>query len=372
MKSNVKMATEIADKASFEKIRYAQCWEDADVLLEALDIQEGDTCLGIGSGGENCLSMLTRNPSKVIAVDMNPSQLACIELKVAAFKCLEHGELLELIGSKGSGRREQLFRRCAAELSDEALTFWKNHPGEIAAGIGGAGKFERYFSLFRRKVIPLIHNKKRVQQLLEVDDLDRAREFYDSRWNNLRWRICFKIFFSRWMMGRLGRDPAFFDYVTGSVADRILERTRHALCELKPAENPYLQWILTGEHPRALPHALRPENFELIRRNIDRLELRLGTVEEVLDDKRTGAVDRFNLSDIFEYMSNTSTQQLLKRIVDATSKNGRIAYWNMLAPRSCPAEWQGRRIDYLAELGDSLLAKDKAFFYSAFIVEQKL
>jgi S-adenosylmethionine-diacylglycerol 3-amino-3-carboxypropyl transferase len=74
-----KTETEIAGKASFEKIRYAQCWEDADILLEGLDIQEGDVCLGIGSAGDNCLSMLTRNPAKVIAVDMNPAQLACIE-----------------------------------------------------------------------------------------------------------------------------------------------------------------------------------------------------------------------------------------------------------------------------------------------------
>ena len=76
-------------------------------------------------------------------------------------------------------------------------------------------------------------------------------------------------------MGRLGRDPSFFRYVEGSVADRILARTRHALTKLNPAENPYLQWILTGHHTTALPYALRPENFEAIRANLHRLEWRL-------------------------------------------------------------------------------------------------
>ena len=56
--------TEIASKASFDKIRYAQCWEDADILLEGLNIQEGDVCIGIASAGENCLSMLTKIPRK--------------------------------------------------------------------------------------------------------------------------------------------------------------------------------------------------------------------------------------------------------------------------------------------------------------------
>jgi S-adenosylmethionine:diacylglycerol 3-amino-3-carboxypropyl transferase len=44
------------------KIRYAQCWEDADVLLEALDIQPGQSCLSIASAGDNTLAMLAKNP----------------------------------------------------------------------------------------------------------------------------------------------------------------------------------------------------------------------------------------------------------------------------------------------------------------------
>lgn len=364
--------TEIATKASFEKIRYAQCWEDADVLLEGLNIQEGDVCLGIGSAGENCLSMLTKNPAKVIAVDMNPSQLACIELRVAAFKCLSHRELLELIGSRPSEKRDELFKRCAKELSKDVLQFWQEHPEDIQQGIGSAGKFERYFSLFRKRIVPLIHNKQRVQQLLNGDDLDSIRDFYDNHWDSWRWRFLFRVFFSRWMMGRLGRDPAFFSYVEGSVADRILSRTRHALRELRPSENPYLQWIMTGTHNRALPHALRPENFDLIRKNIDRLELRLGTVEDVVESEGLNSINRFNLSDIFEYMSVEAATQVLDKIVDATAGNGRIAYWNMLAPRCCPEDWNDKRIVRLEELGTKLLARDKAFFYSAFIVEQKI
>jgi len=40
------MNTEIAAKVAFDQIRYAQCWEDADILLEGLNINEGDVCLG--------------------------------------------------------------------------------------------------------------------------------------------------------------------------------------------------------------------------------------------------------------------------------------------------------------------------------------
>ncbi len=173
------------------------------------------------------------------------------------------------------------------------------------------------------------------------------------------------------MMGRLGRDPSFFAYVEGSVADRILARTRHALCELDPGNNAYLHWILTGIHGEALPHALRPEHFELIRNNIDRLEIRLGTLESVLEAEGPKSVDRFNLSDIFEYMSEATAHQVLAQIVASTRSGGRLAYWNMLAPRACPDAWSDR-VQRKRELEQQLFDRDKAFFYSAFIVEEIL
>src|SRR6188472_1052064 len=115
-------------------IRYAQCWEDADVLLSALDVRPGDVCLSIASAGDNTLALLTQNPGRVIAVDSNPSQLACLELRAAAYRELSHGELLELIGSRPSNRREELYRRCRTSLGTEARAFWDSRGDLIACG----------------------------------------------------------------------------------------------------------------------------------------------------------------------------------------------------------------------------------------------
>src|SRR5216684_1368819 len=79
----VSMGSEVAARADFSGIRYAQCWEDADILLEGLDIQPGDICLAIASAGDNALAMLSRAPQRVIALDLSPAQLACVELRVA-------------------------------------------------------------------------------------------------------------------------------------------------------------------------------------------------------------------------------------------------------------------------------------------------
>lgn len=361
--------SEIAREADFSAIRYAQCWEDADILLEALDVRPGDTCLSIASAGDNTLALLSAAPARVIALDLNPAQLACLELRVAAYRELTHAELLELIGSVPSSRRADLYGRCRLQLTADARAFWDAHPGVIAGGIGSGGKFERYFALFRRRVLPLVESHANVERLLRGGTREQREAFYATRWDSWRWRLMFRLFFSRVVMGRMGRDPRFFQYVKGGVADRILERARYALTALDPAANPYLQWILTGRHTSALPYALRPERFESIRANLDRLEWRCQSLEDFLARVEPRAIQRFNLSDIFEYMSEQNYTRLLERIVAAGSPGGRLAYWNMLVPRSRPDALSDRLVP-LAELSARLHARDKAFFYSAFVVEE--
>ena len=368
------MQSEAAAAADFSQIRYAQCWEDADVLLDGLDIRPGQACLSIASAGDNALAMLSRAPARLVALDLSAAQLACLELRAAAYRELTHPELLLLMGSGSEAvdapaRRAALYARCAPLLSSKARRFWDANPAEIAGGIGGAGKFERYFRKFRERIVPLVHARRRVDALLAGGTREQRRRFYSATWDTWRWRLLFRVFFSRPVMGRLGRDPAFFRYVQGSVANRILARTRHALTELDPAANPYLQWILTGRHTTALPYALRPENFEAIRSNLDCLELRCQSVEEFLEQEGENSLDRANLSDIFEYMSEENYGCLLERLADACRPGGRLAYWNMLVPR-CRPERLAHRLRPLTELSARLFLEDKAFFYSAFVVEE--
>jgi len=363
------MTTEIAANADFSTIRYAQCWEDADVLLNALAIRPGDVCVSIASAGDNCLAMLAHDPSRVIALDISPIQLFCLELRVSAYRNLEHPELLELIGSRPSNRRLQLYQHCRRSLSQNARCFWDERRTAIEQGIGGAGKFERYFSLFRRFLLPLIHGRTTVSQMLRGGDATDREAFYTRVWDNRRWRLLFRLFFSRLLMGHLERDPSFFRYAEGGVAEHLLERTRHALVALNPKDNPYLHWIVTGRHGEALPFALRAENFAAIRNNLDRLEWRCCALEDFLSSSDRPAIQRFNLSDIFEYMAHSQYLTLLQSIVAAASSKARLVYWNLLAPRRRPDSMDGQ-LRSLDELAASLHSQDKAFFYGALIVEE--
>ena len=364
-------APKVATEADFSAIRYAQCWEDADVLVAALAPQPGHTLVSIASAGDNTLALLIGRPARVVAVDLSAAQLACLELRVAAYRALTHEGLLQLVGSRTCNGRRALYARCRNQLSPATCAFWDAHGDDIDRGIGAAGKFERYFATFRRFVLPLVHGRSDVDRLLAGGTREEREAFYAQHWDTARWQWMFRLFFSRAVMGRLGRDPAFFAHVEGGVAARLLTRARHAMTALDPASNPYMHWILKGCHGAALPLALRAEHFDTIRDGLDRLEWRQCDVNGALDALDDGAVHGCNLSDIFEYMSLDEYRRSLDRLCRALAPGGRLAYWNMLAPRRRPDDMTAVLCP-LPDLAARLHHEDKAFFYSAFVVEARV
>ena len=363
------MTSALAQEADFSIIRYAQCWEDADVLLEALDIQPDEVCLSIASGGDNTLSLLTRRPRKVIAVDLSPAQMACLEIRMAAYRDLSHPELLELMGARASDRRDALYARLRPRLSVAARTLWDARTDAIALGIGGAGKFETYMRLFRHYVLPLIHGRRRLETLFQERSPEDRKRFYERRWDGWRWRLLVRMFCSQAVSEKLGRDPRFFRYAEGDVAAQVLASARRALVQLDPSRNPYLHWIAFGDYGDDLPHALRPENFDPIRENLDRLDLKTGAVEDLLAELPADSIARFNMSDVFEYMSAEDAARLLREIVRVGRPQGRVVYWNTFVPRSRPAALADR-LRPLSTLSARLHQLDKVFFYRALVVEE--
>ena len=360
--------TEIEGKASFDRIRYAQLWEDADVLVAGLGDQRGKSLVSICSAGDNALAMLTLDPARVVAVDISAAQIECLKIRVAAFRMLDHPALLELLGSRPSSRRAALLDRVAATLPDASQVFWASlREAVVRHGLGGVGRFERYFRIFRRLVLPLAHGRATIDDLFVPRGKPERERFMRERWDNWRWRALLGVFFSRFSMGRLGRDPAFFDHVEGSVAAHVARRIVHAAVDLDPSENPYLHWIMTGTHGTALPLPWRADQFDVIRERLDRIEIRRGTVEAAVS---TGEkADGFNLSDIFEYMGPEAFAAAYRSVLAAAGAGARLVYWNMMVPRRAPADC-GARVRRCTDLEDRGKAMDKAFFYSDLVVEE--
>ncbi|MBA3698363.1 MAG: DUF3419 family protein [Planctomycetes bacterium] len=360
---------EIAYGSDFTAVRYAQCWEDADVLLDALAVQPGDVCLSIASAGDNALALLARHPAKVFAVDLNPAQLACLELRVAAYRLLNYDDLLVFLGSRRGQQRMKLYHTCRRLLSRHARAYWDERPEDIAQGVGSAGKFERMMLRFRSAIVPLAHDRLMVDRLLAGGTRSERQAFFETRWNTPMRRLLAMLFLPRVVQARTGRAVPFLPSMDFVHARRLLTRTERLITEQDPAQNPYLHWMLTGTHGNALPFALRPENVPTIRANLDRLDWRLCALEDALGELGDRSIDRFNLSDTFEYLAEPAFHTLLYRLARCGRRGGRLAYWNTTIRRRRPPIMADMLLP-LTDLADSLKRKDRVFFYDDFVVEE--
>jgi S-adenosylmethionine-diacylglycerol 3-amino-3-carboxypropyl transferase len=356
----------------FQRIVYSQCWEDPVVAAEGLELGAEDDLLCLTSAGCNVLALSLSRPKSIIALDFSAAQNALLELKIAALRKLSYHEYVAFLGArKGADRVKTYRRRIRPELRDEARVHFDMHEKAIANGIIHAGRFQKYLQTFRRRLLPLMHNRATVEDIMSLTDRDARELYYEEHWANRRWKALFTVFFGRAVMARLGRDPAFFKYVEKrNIGAEFLERARWALIETSPAENHFLQYAMLGEY-RDLDHGplyLREANFDELRETVDRIQIVQGDLEGHLATLEPGSLSKLYLSDLFEWVSAEHHVEMLRSIARATRSGGRFVYWNLLVPRSRPDELADL-IEVHADRAAELHARDLAFVYGSFHVE---
>ncbi|MBW1877779.1 MAG: DUF3419 family protein [Deltaproteobacteria bacterium] len=351
------------------RLNYAQCWEDVRLLFEALEPGPDQHLLSVASAGDNSIALALRG-ARVTAVDLSMPQIACAELKLAG-RFLEYPEYRRLLGLDPGSDRVRLYEAVRAHLSEDARGFWDGRRDLVTRGILGGGRFETYLATFRTRVLPLIHRRSTTLKWFQLDSLYAQRRFWEDRWDNRRWRALFKVFFSRRVMAARGRSPEQFAHVEGPIGDILVARARHVLTELPLRDNGYVQWMLAGTFltEEGLPPYLTEGGHARLGEVAQRLELVHASLEDHLEGLPEDTYDGFNLSDIFEYLTEDHTETLLAALARAGRSGARLAYWNLFVPRSRPASLSDR-LHPLADLAATLISQDRAFVYGAFRVEE--
>ena len=356
----------MSKQTDFSFIRYANCWEDTNLLLKAADI-ENKRCLSICSAGDNSLALLANNPKHVYAFDINKTQLYCTELKIAAIKNLPRKTTIEFLGIKKCSSRREIYHRISADLSAAARAYFETNMNLIERGIVHVGKFEHYFQLFRKYLIPIICGRKNFETFAKLDSLEQQKIFYAHRICTKRFRALFKIYFGAKVMGKLGRDKNFYRYVDdkNDSAKDIKARVDYGISHSINKTNPYLSYIAFNTFTDdALPFYLRKENYNRIRDNLDRITLLEGDLSSI----KNLEIDFFNLSDIFEYMSESDFKKNVQIISKLANKNARIIYWNMQNKRYI----DDINFKFLGQLSKNLFAENQSWFYRDFCIYEKV
>ncbi len=355
-------------------VRYSQVWEDHRLLEEGLAVAPGDDLLSITGAGCNVLNLLLLGPRSVTAVDLNPAQGALLELKVAAFRGLSYDGLVAFLGLRPSRDRLASYRRLRRALPPGTRTFWDARPGEVAAGVAGCGRLERYFRGFRRQHLGRLVEPGALDTLLDLDDPQAQRQLFRQRIASPAFRRTFRWYFGRQMMARRGRHAAQFRYLNGvDVGAFFLQRFTYGCTRLPARDNCYLEYFLTAAYRRLerAPPYLRRGNFKRLRSLLDRLTVVTGEIEGHLEAEPAGTYSKVNLSDSWEYLSPAEYQGLLSTVATRLRPGGRAAYWNLLVPHRSPPCLAGRLRSH-RELARALTRRDRAWFYRAFRIEEVL
>jgi S-adenosylmethionine-diacylglycerol 3-amino-3-carboxypropyl transferase len=346
---------------------YTNCWEDADVLLAALDPGPDDRVLSIGSAGDNSFSLLSRGPASVVVYDAWLPQLHLVELKKAAFQVLDYEEFLAFLGFQESRHRMAIFHeKIRPALSPEAQVFWENNMALLQRGVIHCGKLEHYFRLFRRYVLPIIATKKDVDYFFTGEKTESDLVEYRRRLNNPFLHVILKFFLSEPVLKATGRQPAFFNEVKLSLSKYLFEKLSAFILNPESHHNYYMYYAAHGHFGKGLPHYARPENFEAIRSKLDRLTLRHGRLEDGLVAEQNATL--VNASDIFEYMPMADFKAFGERLAAHCPILRRIAYWNFVVDRML-SEVLPDQFHLESDLTAKLSERDKIYFYMRFLVE---
>lgn len=337
------------------KIHYSQCWEDPRPSLEALEIKPEDDVLSIASGGDNSFALLLSRPRSLTVVDRNPAQLYLVELKMRAIEHMGYDELLEFVGVRTSPDRERTYTALRPFLTDPARNFWDGHRALVRDGLLFAGKYERFFRTMRRYVLPFVHRRRTTRAFLSCSTIDEQIAFYEEIWANRRWRRLYRLVFGKHILGRLGRDPSFYRYVTiPDTGDFFYRRTSRSLAALPIRENAYFAFFLAGNYrwPESYPLWLQKDNLPVLKEEVSKMRLKPGSLQDVLAGSKPGAFSKFNLSNIFEYMSEEDFEITLREILRVSRPEGRLAFWTLFVPRPIPESLAGRFVPISLETGN--------------------
>lgn len=370
----------------FKGFVYNQIWEDPAVDLSALDLKPHHRMITIASGGCNVLNYLVAGPAHVIAVDLNPNHVALTQLKLQALQHLSYDEFFRFFGSANDKENRHVFDNFLAErLDPETRHYWEKHIPLRGRRINMFARNLYRYGLLGR-FIGILHtlaklNGKKLQEILTARTVEEQRAIFE--------RVVAPLFDNRFVrfLSRmpvsfygLGIPPAQYDELVaasnGNPAALLRSRVERLACDFPIAGN-YFAWQAFGrgydlKNREAVPDYLRPENYDVIKSRVDRVEVHHASMTDFLAEQPARSLHRFVLLDAQDWMTPENLAALWTQIDrTADSKDARVIFRtagpDSPLPRKLPpamlSQWQ-----YNEAQSRGFHAQDRSSIYGGFHV----
>ena len=375
---------------AFSGLVYAQIWEDPLIDMEALQIQPDDHVVAIASGGCNGMSYLTANPAKITLVDLNAHHIALNKLKkLAAARLPDHKTFYEFFGSANSGSNIDVYQQhLRPHLDDATRKHWDSMDWRGRKRIS-------YFTdnLYRHGLLGMfiavghlvarIHGVK-LHKMLDAQTMDEQRRMYEAEIKPI-----FAMRHIKWLTKRpsslygLGIPPAQYEALLSSargdegMAGVLEARIERLACGFDYKDN-YFAWQAFGRSYKpdgtgSVPPYLEARNFDLIRANASRIDVRHVNFIEYLKEQSNGSIGCYVLLDAQDWMVDPILNELWSEITRTAKPGARVIFRTAGDDTILPGRVSDQVLDrwhYDAAKCREMTLRDRSSIYGGFHLYQ--
>lgn len=326
-------------------VRYSFVWEDNQILTQNLDFQANDQVLVITSSGKNVLSSLLNPLTQVVAIDINPVQNELLKLQINLIKNYDYATFRGLLGLDGKEGVAKNLEKIEKVVKPGQLAFWKaffeNHP----KGILHSGKLETYLTAFISTLPAEMQQKLRT--LITFTNLSQQTAFfkeYLDNSDNSDFKELFIEYFNESNLSK-GRDPKLFKYAEESAGQTFYSRLLHYAETYLLKNNLYFCFFFFGAEgvpTHALPPCYQEKNFDLLKKNLDKIKIVTGEATDYLLSEQGKTITKASLSNIFEYTDKNTFEEICNKLSKHNS-HLQFIYWNLLQNQVAP---KNQRLHY--------------------------
>ncbi|MDA4846514.1 DUF3419 family protein [Hoeflea poritis] len=375
----------------FTNLVYPQIWEDPQVDIEAMELNEEHRIVTIASGGCNMLAYLSRSPARIDAVDLNAAHVALNRLKLTAMQHLPgHGDVVRFFGKADQKHNSAAYDRfIAPHLDTKSRAYWEQRTWRgtrrIAAFNGNFYKTGLLgWCITAGHLVARLHGVD-PSEIMQTRCLREQRHFFDAHLAPL-----FDRPLVRWASGRkaslfgLGIPPAQYDELLaagddGTMASVLRERVEKLACHFPLRENYFARQAFSrsyGEDENAsLPHYLDADHYEAVRDGAGRVAVHHCSYTHLLSRKPDQSVDRFVLLDAQDWMSSEQLNELWGEITRTAAPGARVIFRTAGKPSILDGKVSDDLLskwDYRAEESARHCRRDRSAIYGGFHLYVKL
>ncbi|MAI61477.1 MAG: S-adenosylmethionine--diacylglycerol 3-amino-3-carboxypropyl transferase [Micavibrio sp. TMED27] len=369
---------------SFRGFVYPQIWEDPEVDINALKIDNSTRIMTIASGGCNVMNYLTEGPERVKAIDLNPAHVALTRLKIAAIKHLPDYESFFVFFGHADDKRniENYDKYIAPHLDSFSREYWEKWTLLRGRRINYFTKNLYQFGLLGR-FISAVHILAKIygedpREILNAKTMEEQGEIFDRTLGPI-----FDKPFVRWICNMppalygLGIPPAQFDELKGEyeMADVLKARLRRLACDF-PIEDNYFAWQAFGrgydrEKKVGVPRYLSKKNYEELKKHADKVEVHHTTITGFLQSQPVESLDCYVFLDAQDWMNPDQLTELWREVARTARPGARVIFRTAgdesPLEEDLPADLLGK-FHYDPSLSPEAVKKDRSSIYGGFHV----